>query len=283
MIEIGAVSSETTNLTTRNINALASRNVSGGDDVQTVDMSFDDFLDMINPLQHIPGVSTIYRAIAGEEINPVSRIAGDALYGGVFGLASAGVSALCAIGDEAVGAVTGGQSASASIMTALLGDGKSETTQVAAASKPENTQATGTATDTVRVADASASATTPSAAPGMPLDRTKLPYGGVMDSTMMANSQQNQALALAMTSQHTALQAQRNVHNSRLAAASAASAPADPVPAAAPTTTVATSAEPETQEAMQKLLSELQAMKAIKQYKSAAEAAPEQSHLNTLN
>ncbi len=32
--------------------------------------SFDDFLDIINPLQHLPVISTIYRAITHDTINP---------------------------------------------------------------------------------------------------------------------------------------------------------------------------------------------------------------------
>lgn len=49
------------------------------------DMSFWDFLDIINPLQHIPIVSTVYREITGDTIQPSMRIMGDMLYGGVIG------------------------------------------------------------------------------------------------------------------------------------------------------------------------------------------------------
>ncbi len=51
--------------------------------------SFWDVLDMINPLQHIPGVSTIYRAITGDEIAPLPRVVGDMLFGGPMGLIGA--------------------------------------------------------------------------------------------------------------------------------------------------------------------------------------------------
>jgi len=44
-------------------------------------------LDIINPLQHLPVISTIYRHLTGDEISPVARIAGDALYGGAVGAA----------------------------------------------------------------------------------------------------------------------------------------------------------------------------------------------------
>ncbi|MBI3676351.1 MAG: hypothetical protein HY243_07005 [Proteobacteria bacterium] len=50
--------------------------------------SFDDALDIINPLQHIPIVSTIYRAVTGDTIKPLERLAGDTLYGGVPGFLS---------------------------------------------------------------------------------------------------------------------------------------------------------------------------------------------------
>ena len=48
---------------------------------------FDDFLDIINPLQHIPGVSSLYREITGDEISPGARMVGGTIYGGGIGLA----------------------------------------------------------------------------------------------------------------------------------------------------------------------------------------------------
>jgi hypothetical protein len=50
--------------------------------------SFHDLLDVINPLQHIPIVAPIYRAITGDKIGNVARIVGDGLYGGPLGAAS---------------------------------------------------------------------------------------------------------------------------------------------------------------------------------------------------
>ena len=50
--------------------------------------SFLDFVDMINPLQHIPVVSTAYRHLTGDEIDPGSRLAGGTLFGGPIGLAA---------------------------------------------------------------------------------------------------------------------------------------------------------------------------------------------------
>ena len=50
-------------------------------------------LDVINPLQHLPVISTIYRHMTGDEISPAARIAGGALYGGPVGLAMGVVNA----------------------------------------------------------------------------------------------------------------------------------------------------------------------------------------------
>lgn len=50
--------------------------------------SFHDLISIVNPLQHIPVVSTLYRAITGDTIKPLERIAGDTLYGGAWGFVS---------------------------------------------------------------------------------------------------------------------------------------------------------------------------------------------------
>lgn len=50
---------------------------------------FDDVVDMINPLQHLPVISTAYREMTGDTISPGARLAGGALFGGPLGFASA--------------------------------------------------------------------------------------------------------------------------------------------------------------------------------------------------
>jgi hypothetical protein len=77
-------------------------------------LTFGDILDIINPLQHIPVVSTIYRAITGDEISPGARVAGGALYGGPIGFAVATANAL-------VEAATG-EDIGDTILTAFTGD-----------------------------------------------------------------------------------------------------------------------------------------------------------------
>jgi hypothetical protein len=37
-------------------------------DTGTVDMDFWDFVDIVNPLQHIPVVNTIYRELTGDTV-----------------------------------------------------------------------------------------------------------------------------------------------------------------------------------------------------------------------
>ena len=43
------------------------------------DVSFWDVLDIINPLQHIPLLSIVYREITGDTLHPTARVLGGAL------------------------------------------------------------------------------------------------------------------------------------------------------------------------------------------------------------
>ncbi|MCB9988050.1 MAG: hypothetical protein H6868_01810 [Rhodospirillales bacterium] len=52
------------------------------------DFGFGDLVDIINPLQHIPLIGNIYRALTGDEIAPASQIIGSTVYGGFIGAAS---------------------------------------------------------------------------------------------------------------------------------------------------------------------------------------------------
>jgi hypothetical protein len=49
---------------------------------------WQDVLDIVNPLQHLPIVGTVYRAITGDKMGDVEKVAGDTLYGGPIGLVS---------------------------------------------------------------------------------------------------------------------------------------------------------------------------------------------------
>jgi hypothetical protein len=78
------------------------------------DFTFDDFLDIINPLHHLPIVSFIYRAISGDEIKPAMRILGDIAYGGPTGFMSSCAQVLFEaifgddLGGTAIALITGG-------------------------------------------------------------------------------------------------------------------------------------------------------------------------------
>ena len=82
-----------------------------------------DLLEIVNPLQHIPLVSTIYRQLTGDKIGPMERIAGDALYGGLLGLVSS-------VANVAFEQVTGKDFGDTAL--AMLGIGNDKQTAVAA-------------------------------------------------------------------------------------------------------------------------------------------------------
>ena len=56
---------------------------------ETSGLGFLDLLDVVNPLQHLPVVGTIYRALTGDTISDAARMAGGALYGGPLGVIGA--------------------------------------------------------------------------------------------------------------------------------------------------------------------------------------------------
>ena len=61
---------------------------------QEQSLSFFDFLDVINPLQHIPVVNEIYREYTGDEISPQAQVMGGTLYGGPIGLVASAATML---------------------------------------------------------------------------------------------------------------------------------------------------------------------------------------------
>lgn len=64
---------------------------------------FDDLIDVINPLQHLPVIGTLYREITGDQIKAPARLAGGALFGGLVGfLSTLGTMALEGITGESV-------------------------------------------------------------------------------------------------------------------------------------------------------------------------------------
>ena len=60
---------------------------------------FKDLLDIVNPLQHLPVIGSIYRYLTGDEPSGGARIVGDAIYGGPIGFGVGVVSTMLTDGD----------------------------------------------------------------------------------------------------------------------------------------------------------------------------------------
>ena len=74
-------------------------------DPRYAEVGFGDFVDMVNPLHHIPLVGNIYRHVTGDEIKPPARILGGGIFGGPIGMASAMANAVV---EDQTGADIGG-------------------------------------------------------------------------------------------------------------------------------------------------------------------------------
>lgn len=98
---------------------------------KTSDFSFDDFLDIVNPLQHLPIVGTLYRAITGDQIKTPEKIAGDTLYGGFWGLVSS-------LADTAFQSITG-KNLGDTVLALFSGHRDAAPTAVAGLSRPAQT------------------------------------------------------------------------------------------------------------------------------------------------
>lgn len=95
---------------------------SNTDDSQRESYSFFDFLDIINPLQHLPVINIAYRALTGDEIKPSSAIIGGSIYSGPVGAASGIINAIL---QEETGKDLGGN------LIALVKDDTAQETKTA--------------------------------------------------------------------------------------------------------------------------------------------------------
>jgi len=96
--------------------------------------SFWDLLDIINPLQHIPIIGSIYREITGDEIKSYAQVAGSALYGG-------GIGALAGIATMVVTESTGKEPAQL-VLAAFTGDHSTPDTDSGVVGDAENLAST---------------------------------------------------------------------------------------------------------------------------------------------
>jgi hypothetical protein len=92
-------------------------------------LGFSDFLSIINPLQHIPVISTLYRWMTGDTIKPAARVIGGGLFGGPIGLVTAGFNAIF---EQAAGKDVGDK------VLALFQPDRSATDHQVAQEQPEN-------------------------------------------------------------------------------------------------------------------------------------------------
>jgi len=86
--------------------------------------SFGDLIDIVNPLQHIPIVSTMYREASDDTLDAGSRMLGSTLFFGPIGLASSVVNVLV---EQGTGKDIGGHIASA----IFSDDGARDETEIA--------------------------------------------------------------------------------------------------------------------------------------------------------
>ena len=89
---------------------------------------FDHLLDVVNPLQHLPVIGTLYRAITGDKIGSIEKIAGGTLYGGMWG-------AVSSIADVAFQGITG-KSFEDTAMGWIKGDEETEVASVKVEAQP---------------------------------------------------------------------------------------------------------------------------------------------------
>lgn len=142
----------------------------GGDDQE---LTFWDVLDIVNPLQHIPIVNSIYRAVTGDQIKPAMQIAGGALFGGVIGGAVAIANAVVeeVSGDSITGHIVSGLG---------FGDDKTAVAQAPAAAQPGQNAA----------ASMAAAQPAPSPRPANPAQQTPMQQAQAQAQAQQAAGQQ---------------------------------------------------------------------------------------------
>ncbi len=183
---------------------LAERAHNRGPDVMEAKLSFDDLVDIINPLQHIPVLNLAYRAITGDKISGFAKIAGGALYGGGLGLVGGAIDAIV---EQETGKDTG-----EIMVAALTGESLRKDRDAIPAHAPAESigdshgevmvaqNNTEEAPDDVAVADASDETATETQvasampAPALPVSSQPLqaaaparqPFGGILDTQIAA-------------------------------------------------------------------------------------------------
>lgn len=104
-------------------------------------LGFGDLLDIINPLQHIPIIGSLYRAITGDAMSPTAEVVGGALFGGLVG-------AVTSLADVVFTQATGRDFGDTVLAWLGVGKGTFGAIQFAATPKPsQDASLLGAATD----------------------------------------------------------------------------------------------------------------------------------------
>ncbi len=163
--------------------------------------SFSDLIDIINPLQHIPVINTVYRAITGDHESAMADIIGGTLYGGPVGLA-------LAMGDVGLRDATG-KDAGEHVMAWLgLGDKAAPASTTAVASAQTSPAATAAAAATapklVATAQPAAGARQTISVPGKPAATAATPTAAPTPLAPAADTASSAAAPVAPAATATA-------------------------------------------------------------------------------
>ena len=137
-------------------------------DTENHDFSFGDLVDIVNPLQHIPGVANVYRAITGDTISAPARFMGSMLFMGPVGLVMTAADTLAMNAD--------GELASEQLIAAISGRRADSRTVMAKTNLPDTAPTpavTATMTTAPSIAPAVALATTGGIGPNLPTEPSK--------------------------------------------------------------------------------------------------------------
>ena len=165
------------------------------------DFSFGDLVDIVNPLQHIPGVANVYRAITGDTISAPARFMGSMLFMGPIGLAMTAADTLAMNAD--------GERVSEQVIAAISGRQTDSGTVMAKTNLPDTAPTpagTATMTNAPSIESAVASAKTGGIGPNLPTESSKagLELQNISGS-LLDNFIKNQGLIREMAVNHHSL------------------------------------------------------------------------------
>jgi len=115
-------------------------------------LSWDDAVDLINPLQHIPGINILYRQLTGDKISGAAELLGAIPFGPL--------STLGAVVNLAVKS-TSGRDIGDNLVAMLTGEGKSETKTTDLAAREPQPAATAATGETAEIAGETAGPAVP--------------------------------------------------------------------------------------------------------------------------